>query len=122
MRRLKGSTYKDLDQSYVSYVRHTATIVFDGYNNLLSTKTNAPTRRSPIRCQDDVINESNIFHSTQEKSPSNENNKISIITLISKYLGEDGQVVIQSDGDADTTVVSEAISLSLLKQIILLWL
>ena len=71
LRWLKGSTYKDLTQSYVSYVCHhynTATIVFDGYSNPLSMKTNARTRRSAIRCQDVVINESNIFNSTQPSS------------------------------------------------------
>ena len=75
-------------------------------------KTNAHTRRSPIRCQDVVIHESNIFHSTQEKFLSNKNKTTSIITLISKYLEEDGEVVIQCDGDADPTVVSTAVSLS----------
>ena len=53
-----------------------------------------------------------ICHSTQEKFLSNKNNKTSIITLISKYLEEDGQVKIQCDGDADPTVVSTTISLS----------
>ena len=74
VRWLKGSTYKDLAQSYVPYVfRHynNATIVFDGYNNPLSINTNTDTRRSPIRCQDVVINEINIF---QEKFLSKENN------------------------------------------------
>lgn len=95
----------------MSYVRHTATIVFDGYNNLLSTKTNAPTRRSPIRCQDIVINESNIFHPAQETYLSKENNKTCIITLIFKYLDKGDQLLIQCDEDADPTVISVAISL-----------
>ena len=105
--------------SYVSYVRHhynTATIVFDGYNNPASTKTNAHARRSSVRCQDIVINESNVFYSSQEKFLSNENNKASFITkfkfLISKYLQEDNQTVIKCDGDADRSVVSAAICLA----------
>lgn len=42
VRQFKASTYKDLAQSCVLYVHchyNTATIVFEGYNNLLSTKT-----------------------------------------------------------------------------------
>ena len=111
----KGSTNKDLAMSYVSYVRHlynTTTIVFDGYNNPASTKTNAHARRSSVRCQDIVINESNVFYSSQEKFLSNENNKTSFITLISKYLEEDDQAVIKCDGDADTSIVSAAIRLA----------
>ena len=84
--------------------------MFDSYNNLLSTKTNAHTRRSPIRCQDVVINESNIFHSAQETYLSKENNKTCIITLIFKYLDKGDQLVIQCDEDADLTVISAAIS------------
>ena len=84
--------------------------MFDGYNNLLSAKTNAHTRRSPIRCQDIVINESNIFHSAQETYLSKENNKTCIITLIFKYLDKGDQLVIQCDEDADLTVISAAIS------------
>ena len=111
----KSSTYKDLAMSHASYVRHhysTATIVFDGYNKPASTKTNAHARISSVRCQDIVINESNVFYSSQEKFLSNENNKKSFIILISKYLEEDDQTVVKCDGDADTSTVSAAIRLA----------
>ena len=94
---LKGATYKDFAYKLMSYVcRHynTAAIVFDSYNNPLSKKTNAHTRRSPIRFQNVVINESNIFHSTQENFLSNENSNIGIIILFSTYFEKDSQVVI----------------------------
>ena len=64
VRWFKGFPFKDLAQIYVSYVcchYKTATIVFDGYNNPLSKKTNAYTRRSPINCRDVVFNESILF-------------------------------------------------------------
>ena len=80
--------------SYICRYYNTATIVFDSYNNPLSKKTNAHTRRSPIRFQNVVINESNIFHSTPENFLSNENSNTSIIILISTYLEKDSQVVI----------------------------
>ena len=102
-------------QSYVSYVhRHyyTVTIVFDGCKNHFSAKKNAYTKRNPVRCQDVVNNASNIFCSTQEKFLSNENNKLSIIILISKYLEEDSEVAIQCDGNANPTFTSAVISLS----------
>ena len=53
-----------------------------------------------------------MFYSSQEKFLSNENNKTSFITLISKYLEEDDQTVIKCDGDADTSIVSAAIRLA----------
>lgn len=93
--------------------------MFDGYSNPTSTKTNAHALRSLVKCQEVVINESNTFdstHSTQEKFLSNETNKTNIITLIAKYLEEDGQTVIKCGGDADTTIVSEAIKLAFPKR------
>lgn len=125
LRWLKGSTYKDLAQSYVLYAFHhynTATIVLDSYNNSSPTKTNTHTRRSPIRCQDIVTNENNTFHSTQEKFLSNENKKTSIVTFISKYLDEGSQVVIQCDGDANQQLFQQQSVFCLPKQIILFWL
>ena len=53
-----------------------------------------------------------MFYSSQEKFLSNENNKTSFITLISKYLEKDDQTLIKCDGDADTSIVSAAIRLA----------
>ena len=98
---------------YVRQHYKTATILLEGYNNPLSAKINAHTRRNPFRCQDVANYKNNIYHFTEENVLSDENNQASIITLISKYLEKDGQIVIPCDGDADPKVVSIIVSIIL---------
>ena len=66
-------------------------------------------RISINKCQIVVVNEENLSFYPR-KFICSENNKASIITIISRYL--DDQRVIKCNRDTDKTVVSEALSLT----------
>ena len=115
IRWLHDMTLKDQAKLYVSYTRRhyrRATVVFDGYS-AMSTKSDEHARRARTRCHDVDIRESNTCPSSWENFLSNVNDKIQFINLISRFLVDDGQNVINCNGDADTTTVRQAISDSL---------
>eukprot|EP00794_Sanderia_malayensis_P012470 gene12470-13758_t len=110
---INGMTFSDIGRLYVAYIRKhygKATVVFDGYQEL-STKSCEHKRRAGngARCPDIEIIESNKIHFPQERFLSNEGNKDQIIKLISTFLRDDSQTVINCVGDADTKIVSTAL-------------
>lgn len=115
VRWLNEATFQEIAKMYVSYVRRhygTASIVFDGYEDL-STKSNEHLRRIKSKCEDIIVNEINTLATThQERFLSNEYNKRQLITLISQHLLSDGQQVKNCSGDADTSIVETAITLA----------
>ena len=89
-------------------------MVFDGYEEV-STKSSEHVRRTGNgpRCPDVKISETNKVLFTQERFLSNEYNKVQLINLVSAYLKNNSQTVINCVGDADTKIVSTALNLSL---------
>ena len=49
---------------------------------------------------------------TQEKVLSNTNNKVQLIKMLSQYLKDDGNKVINCSGDADSTICHTALVLT----------
>lgn len=111
VRWAKDALFGELANTYVSYVRRhygLASIAFDGYSDL-STKDSEHARRAQKKCHDIEGKEINQCTTTQDRFLSNENNKSQFIALISQYLRNDHQNVINCNGDADTTIVKTAI-------------
>ena len=109
----KGITFSEIGKLYVTYVRkhyNDAIVVFNGYNNA-STKSYEQRQRTGNgpKCSNVVIVESNEVQFFQAKFLSNEHNKSELIKLISKFLRDDSQNVINCVGDADTKIVSTAL-------------
>jgi len=67
-------------------------------------------RRAQKKCYDVEVKEINYYPTTQDRFLSNTNNKCQFIDLISKFLKDDNQNVINCSGDADTTIVKTAIN------------
>ena len=109
-------TFSEIGKLYATYVRkhyNDAMVVFDGYNNE-STKSYEQRQRTGNgpKCSNVVIVESNEVQFFQAKFLSNEHNKSELIKLISKFLCDDSQNVINCVGDADTEIVSTALDFS----------
>lgn len=113
VRWIKNSTFDELSQVYVSYVRRhykSCTIVFDGYDGP-STKSNEHMQRTGggKRCPNIDVVGFNKVSFTQESFLNNEDNKTRFIRHISIKLQQDGQTVKICEGDADTTIVATAL-------------
>ena len=76
----------------------------------MSTKDNEHIRRAQTKCHDVEVKEINYYPKTQDRFLSNKNNKSQFIDLISRFLKNDHQNVINCNGDADTTIVETAIN------------
>ena len=109
-------------KSYVPYVRHhynTATIVFDPYNNPLSTKTNAHTRRNPIRCQVVVNGDADltVVSAISVSSPKTYNpimvvadNTDNAIMLLYHWNGEMSEIIFNSKKTETALIIASACS------------
>ena len=101
-------SYQEVAKQYVSYVRGKygeSCVVFDGYEQGPSIKDHEHQRHVKKVCADIQLSESMESYKNQEVFLANEKNKHQFILLISRYLKDDGQVVHQSTGDADTMIV-----------------
>ena len=108
----KKMSYQEVAKQYVSYVRGKygeSCVVFDGYEQGPSIKDHEHLRRVKKVCADIQLNESMEAYKNQEVFLANEKNKHQFILLISQYLRDDGQIVHQSTGDADTMIVQCAL-------------
>ena len=113
----KGMTFKEIASYHVNYVRAnygTCHVVFDGYNNPTSIKSNEHERRKKTQgsCPEVEIFEENESKYNRERFLSNWKNKEQLIALIAEFLTRDGQNVHICQGDADTKIVSTALELS----------
>ena len=113
---VKGSNFKKIAKSYVQYVRKhygKCYIVFDGYESA-STKSVEQKRwdKSFQKCPDVDVKEDIIVPFTQEKFLSNTSNKVQLIKMLSQYLKDDGNEVINCSGDADSTLCHTAMDLA----------
>ena len=112
VRWVKDTSFGDLANIYVSYVRRhygSTIIVFDGYLDVL-TKDSKHTRRSLKKCNDIKVKEINLCSTTQDRFLSNQKNKSQFIDPIFHYLKRDHQQAINCRGDADAIIVKTAIN------------
>ena len=108
----KNSTFAQVLEQYSSYLEHRyglSCIVFDGYENGLSTKDHEHGRRQVGKISADVlVGTSAKAHADQEAFLSNTGNKTQLIKMLSSHLQSLGHVTKISEGDADTLIVSTA--------------
>jgi len=119
LHRLKwtdGRTYSSIADDYASFTgKHygKATIVFDGYFGGPSTKDNTHLRRAQKHVSNKVnVTEVTKFVGKKEDFLSNDENKQTLIKLISDRMRDTGCHVIQAEGDADLDIVKAAVSMS----------
>jgi hypothetical protein len=93
------------------------TVVFDGYNNELSTKSAAHSRRyAKHHTKDFILTPDALLPCTQSDFLSTNQNKKQIIDLLSLALCKEGVNVLNCIDDADTLIAHTAINLSLKKE------
>ena len=113
---LRGSNFKKIAKSYVQYVwMHYGKcyIVFDGYESASTKSVVQKQRRKRFqKCQDVDVKEDIIVPFTQIKILSNTNNKGQLIKMLSQYLKDDENKVINCSGDADSTICHTALNLA----------
>ena len=112
---MKKGTYRDVLKQYVSYVRakyNNCCIVFDGYVQGPSIKDSEHQRRVRKACADIQLSECMDAYLNQETF-SNRWNKAQFISLLSRYLVSDAQIVYNSTGDADTLIASCVLQIAL---------
>ena len=98
---------------YESIMGSATWAIFDGYKSA-STKSAEQKRRGKRfqKCPDVDVKEGIIVPFTQEKIFSNTNNKVQLIKMLSQYLKDDGNKVINCSGDADSTICHTALDLA----------
>ena len=113
---VKGSNFKKFGKSYVQYVRKhygKCYIVFDGYESASTKSVEQKRRGKRFQKSPDVdVKEDLIVPFTQEKFLSNTNNKVQLIKMLSQYLKDDGNKVINCSSDADSTISYTALDLA----------
>ena len=105
-------SYQEVVKQYVSYVRGKygeSCVVFDGYEQRPTIKDHKHLRLVKMVCAEIQLSESMEAYKNQKVFLTNEKNKHQFILLISQYLKDNGQVVHQSTGDADTMIVQCAL-------------
>ena len=84
-------------------------IVFDGYDEIFTIKNHEHQRRSTHRKTSADVNR---VCNDQDAFLSNDRNKSQFVSLVSKYLEQTGNTVVKCPDDADTQIVSQAITLA----------
>ena len=67
----------------------------------------------PPLCLEQRGGTARLAHNSQQAFLSNESNKSQFISLLTKYSKEDGQIVHNSTGDADTLIVKCALEFAI---------
>ena len=113
---LPDSTYSDIANQYSDYVMkkygdsEKVLVIFDGYDDPLSTKSNEHTRRGQLRSADvDVGDGSLQVRTTRKLFLKNFNNKKQLISILTRKFIQAGIEVNNSKGDADILIVLRAI-------------
>jgi len=112
----KVGLYGDVLDLYRRYVlKHFGNgcvVVFDGYNSGPTTKDHEHFRRSVMSAPNIQVTELHQVHLNQTAFLSNGNNKSQFIKLLSKHPTDDGHIVTQATGDADTDIAKAAIDIA----------
>jgi len=120
VRWMRGVTCEHLTEQFVSYIRSKfgtgAVIVFDGYEDVPSTKDHEHKRRQSKVCKvAPTVNleETKQIIFDQEQFLANSDNKAALIDMLVKAFCSAGIKTSQSVGDADVDIVSAAVELAL---------
>ena len=110
------ASYGGVCQCYVTYVKKHygtgTTIVFDGYRTI-STKATEQMRRAKKTTSSDILFDKNMqTTTTQAAFLANNNNKGHLIQMLTGILIQVGIQVKQAEADADSLIVSTALSLA----------
>ena len=109
-------TYKDVVAQYLGYVKNKfgqSNINFDGYNADPSIKDHEHQTQAARTLVNIQIDDAWQVAVHQEAFRSNERNKDQFEKMLHNSLETDGHSIIQSHGDADTNIVSEALQLAI---------
>lgn len=89
-------------------------MVFDGYTEEATTKSEEQRRRGKNKCSPNIIfNENTNINIAQEEFLSNNKNKARLISVLDAYLKDAGVTVIHAVDDADELIVSTALKLNI---------
>ncbi len=110
-------TYKAVCETYTTYVLHHytagATVVVDGYNGSVSTKSAEQARRSKLSTSAEIMLSPNLSTTTSQTSfLGNGNNKNRLIQSLTPIIENAGITVIKAESDADTLIVETALEIS----------
>ena len=111
----KRNTYGAIADSYVDFtVRNygTATVVFDGYQDIPSIKDNIRDMRQQRQNPLVSVSADTVFSGEKDEFLSRRRNKQALINIISARLQDKGCNVINCEGDADCEIVHAAIAAS----------
>ena len=113
VRWMKGTTFEELCENYVQYVRKhykTCAVVFDGYG-VPSTKSDEHLRRSKgvKKCPTVDVKECNRVLFPQDRFFTDEENKSQFIKLLGQKLKKDDQQIKICEGDADITIIATSL-------------
>ena len=114
VRWIKGSKFKEISKTYVNYIFKNYSnplIVFDGYG-APSTKDQEHIRRNSVPLSSFIkIEKQNEVTFSQDKYLTLQENKAEVVLFLHNCFLEAGIKSIQCSGDADTTIVNNAIRL-----------
>ena len=108
-------TFKDVINKYINFLKRrydtydTVCIVFDGYVDKNSIKTQEHLRRSKSMSASITVTEHMNVTCGSQNFLRNTSNKEKLIKLLSNYMCLNGYHVVQCTGDADTSIVEKAI-------------
>lgn len=109
---LPGRDIKSILNQYSKYILERfgiCCVVFDGYDNGPYIKDHEHKRRSSKKSADVTLDSNTTIIVKQEMFLKNEKNKSQLISLLSSHLTREGHDIRNSDGDADTLIVSTAL-------------
>ena len=114
---LPKCTYNELADHYVSFVKRKygkhehICVVFDGYDDILSTKTHEHARRKGTASSNvNITHDSMQVTAKREVFLRNSRNKVQLIKLLKRQLASSGIASYVSVGDADVMIVEKAIN------------
>ena len=113
----KPSTYDEVCQNYVQYIiRHykrDAQVIFDGYDQQLSTKSIEHARRASKKVSASILMGGSMPTTTSQADfLGNVKNKGRLIKLLTHHLMTAGIDVQQARSDADSMIISSALNVS----------
>ncbi|XP_066914872.1 uncharacterized protein [Clytia hemisphaerica] len=110
------TTYSAVIDGYVNFLKNnfkcysTVVVVFDGYEDDMSTKGQEHDRRSGKTSASVSISLDGKVTTNRELFLSNPSNKVQLIKMLSSAFKKQGFLTDQSDGDADVLIVEKGLS------------
>ena len=109
-----GDTYNKIAESYAKLVFENylhATVVFNGYSNGPTVKDQTHQRRAKIQNnkQVPIMQCNTVYEGGQDELLTDHGTKSQLIQLVSQHLSRENCDIVQADGDADVSIVLEAV-------------